>query len=113
MQAEAQVEVVELNPAVDPQRVLSTLREVIDPELGLDVVALGLVYEVHLVGGSVLVVMTLTTPGCPLHATIREDVVQRLGAVSGCEDVEVQLVWDPPWTPERISAEGRAHLFGS
>lgn len=95
---------------VDSEAVLDGLQAVIDPELGLDVISLGLVYEVHLAGETVAVMMTLTTPGCPLHGVIRHDVEQRLGAIPGVGGVDVQLVWDPPWTPDRILPAGRKRL---
>jgi len=95
---------------VDSEAVLDGLQAVIDPELGLDVISLGLVYEVHLAGETVAVTMTLTTPGCPLHGVIRHDVEQRLGAIPGVGGVDVQLVWDPPWTPDRILPAGRERL---
>lgn len=90
----------------------SALEDVIDPELGLDVVALGLVYAVEVDAGCVLIDLTLTTPGCPLHATIREDAVRRLEALEGVRAADVRLVWSPPWTPERMTAAARARLWG-
>lgn len=81
------------------------LRTVLDPELGLDIVALGLVYDVRADDGVVVVEMTLTTPGCPVAESLPCDaeaaVADALGPRSGYR-VEVRLVWDPPWTPERI-----------
>ncbi len=96
--------------APDVEAVLDGLQAVIDPELGLDVISLGLVYEVHLMGETVTVMMTLTTPGCPLHGVIRQDVEQRLGAIPGVGIIDVQLVWDPQWTPDRILPSGRVQL---
>ncbi len=104
------VVVLDLAGAADAEAVLDVLETVIDPELGLDVIRLGLVYEVRLVGAAVTVMMTLTTPGCPLHGVIREDVTTRLEALPGVADVDVQLVWDPPWTPDRILPAGREQL---
>ncbi|MCB9740746.1 MAG: metal-sulfur cluster assembly factor [Deltaproteobacteria bacterium] len=106
------VQVLALGGGADPDAVLDALAEVIDPELGLDVVTLGLVYEVHLVPGAVTVAMTLTTPGCPLHGTLRNAVAQRVSALDGAGEVDVQLVWDPPWTPDRILPSGRERLAG-
>jgi len=94
----------------DVDAVLDALEAVIDPELGLDVIHLGLVYEVHLASTSVTVTMTLTTPGCPLHGVIRQDVERRMEAVSGVRGVDVRLTWDPPWTPGRILPAGRERL---
>lgn len=105
------VAITQINPGVDPQEVVRGLARVIDPELGLDVVSLGLVYEVHVVGGDVTIIMTLTTPGCPLHGIISADASDKVGALPGVESVDVQLVWDPAWTPDMISEEGRRQLF--
>lgn len=104
------VQVLDLGGSGEVEAALDALSQVIDPELGLDAVALGLVYELHLADGVAVVVMTLTTPGCPLHGSIRADVEARLIAVPGVDVVDVRLVWDPAWTPSRISAEGRAQL---
>ncbi len=81
---------------------LAQLRRVIDPEMGLDIVTLGLVYELELAGDAVTVVMTLTTPGCPLEASITDGVRRVLSAVPWVRSVTVQVVWEPRWTPERI-----------
>jgi metal-sulfur cluster biosynthetic enzyme len=89
----------------------AALRRVRDPEIGLNIVDLGLVYDLAVGGeGDVEVTMTLTTPGCPLHAAIDQAVQRALGRVAGVRSVRVNLVWSPPWTPELISAEGRAQL---
>lgn len=104
------IEVVEMRPVQPPERVVAALSEVIDPELGLDIVSLGLVYELHLVGDAVTVAMTLTTPGCPMHGSIRQDVLRTLERLDGIGPVDVQLVWDPPWSPDRIDEEGRRRL---
>lgn len=103
-------ELTELNPAVPARDLLAALRAVIDPELGLDVVNLGMVYRIAIVGGDVSVEMTLTTPGCPLHDSIRAEVEHVLLRVPGVVTVMVDLVWDPPWTPDAMSAEARRSL---
>lgn len=90
--------------------VRAVLEEVMDPELGLDVVALGLVYGVEVDGSSVRVTMTLTTPGCPLHDTITDDARRRVGALAGIDTVEVVLVWEPAWTPAAMSSAARRVL---
>lgn len=100
----------EILPALPARNVLESLRAVIDPELGLDIVSLGMVYEVTVAGGNVVVEMTLTTPGCPLHASIEADVKHVLGQVPGVEDVGVELVWDPPWTPDSMSDTAKSTL---
>jgi metal-sulfur cluster biosynthetic enzyme len=82
---------------VNPEIVLEALREVVDPELGVNVVDLGLVRAIACEAGGVQVKMTLTTPGCPLHASLSGAVDQAIRLmVPGISDVEVELVWDPP-----------------
>jgi metal-sulfur cluster biosynthetic enzyme len=91
--------------------VYAALKEVIDPELGLNIVDLGLIYEVTIADGAVTVVMTLTTPGCPMHASFRSEIEATLWrALPGLDSLDIQLVWEPPWTPEMLTAEGRAEL---
>jgi len=93
------------------ERVRHALQQVIDPELGVNVVDLGLIYGIAIEGATVTVTMTLTTPGCPLHESLAEAVEEAIRLfVPGVEAVRVQLVWEPPWTPERISPDGRAAL---
>ncbi len=87
------------------------LAQVVDPELGLDIVELGLVYDVAVDAASIRVTMTLTTPGCPLHDVILDGVERVLTTPSGPE-VLIDLVWEPAWSPERIGAAGRAALGG-
>lgn len=89
---------------------LETLRDVIDPEVGLNIVDLGLVYGVDAVGSALQVQLTMTTPACPLGEQIQRDAEERLRTVAGVEDVTVELVWEPAWTPDRISAVGKQLL---
>lgn len=87
------------------------LRAVKDPELGLNIIDIGLVYDVTVSEeGKAHVTMTLTSPGCPAGAEIMEDVRQTLADVEGVTDVEVELVWEPYWTPERMDPRVRAFL---
>ncbi len=93
------------------QEVWEALRTVVDPELGVNVVDLGLVYEVSVDDGRVYVAMTMTTPGCPLHESMAQMVERAiLFRVPGVREVTVKLVWDPPWSPDRITEEGRKLL---
>jgi len=95
---------------MDPD-LLRALRVVIDPELGVDVVSLGLVYAAEREGDHAHVVMTMTTPACPLGEVIVEDARTALQTmVAGVRHADIQLVFDPPWTPERMSDEARAQL---
>lgn len=91
-------------------RALDALREVIDPELGINVVDLGLVYGLEVDAGRVHVRLTMTTAACPLGEQIVRDAEQRLRAVDGVDQVQVELVWEPPWGPERMSDEAKATL---
>lgn len=87
------------------------LRNVDDPELGINIVDLGLVYDVSLrEGGFVTITMTLTTPGCPMHESIGEGVGVALSRVKGITGGEIRIVWEPRWTPARMSDAGRAAL---
>lgn len=88
--------------------VLETLRQVIDPELGCNIVDLGLVYDVTTVAGNVRVTMTLTTPGCPMSESIGWGVKNALLNLEGVTDAEVEIVFDPPWHPSMMSDLGRA-----
>jgi FeS assembly SUF system protein len=91
--------------------VLDALRTVRDPEIPLDLVELGLIYELIVKqGGTVYVEMTLTTPHCPVAASMPGEVETAIRAVPGVEDVRVNLVWTPPWGPERMSEEARLEL---
>jgi metal-sulfur cluster biosynthetic enzyme len=94
----------------NPDLIIECLRGVYDPELGIDVVSLGLIYGVEVEGRNVRVRMTLTTKGCPLHATMREAVKEAVRLAIPEAEVEVELVWSPPWSPDRISEQGRREL---
>lgn len=87
------------------------LENVIDPELGIDIVNLGLVYEVDVDDeGNATITMTLTAMGCPLAATISDDVKRALSAVDGINDAEVNIVWNPPWSKDRMSRYAKIAL---
>jgi len=91
--------------------IFEALRDVYDPELGVNVVDLGLVYHVDVnEEGHVTITMTLTTPGCPMHESIGEGVGRVLQEVPGVTSGEIRLVWDPPWDPSCMTEEGRRLL---
>lgn len=93
------------------EHIVAALEQVIDPELGIDIVNLGLVYEVELYdGGKCIIKMTLTTMGCPLADVITEQIIQALKEVPEVTDSEVQLVWYPAWTTDRMSRYARIAL---
>lgn len=93
--------------------VREALRLVVDPELGVNIVDLGLVYRIEVDGPRVRIVMTMTTPACPLGDYLKElvDAAVR-GRVRGVEDVDIVFEWDPPWRPEMMSDAAREHLDG-
>lgn len=84
---------------------MAKLREVNDPEINLSIVDLGLIYDVQYEDGDVLVTMTLTSPGCPLGPVIRGEAYAKLREVPGVKDVDVQIVWSPPWDPRTMASE--------
>ena len=96
-------------PVVTPSLVWQTLKQVIDPEIDCNIVDLGLVYDIAIDGSKVIVTMTLTTPGCPMHESLSWGVKNALLNLEAVDDVEVRIVWAPPWTPERMSDYAREH----
>ncbi len=94
-----------MNPATleaRQQAVYHQLRRVMDPELGMSIVKLGLVYDIDVQQGAAVVTMTLTTPGCPLEDAITQGVERVVGELPWVERVDVKLVWHPPWHPGMI-----------
>lgn len=105
-----QDEQVDGKEAVLAGKVRESLKGVIDPELGLNIVDLGLVYDVEVEDTSAVVTMTLTSPGCPAGGMIMSGAQQAALSVEEIEEADVRLVWKPFWTPERIDPEVRAAL---
>ena len=96
---------------LDPETIRKALRGVKDPELGLNIVDIGLVYDCAVSEeGDVKVKMTLTSPGCPSGAEILQDAKMVLEDLEGVRNVEVELVWEPYWTPDRMDPRVRAFL---
>jgi metal-sulfur cluster biosynthetic enzyme len=92
------------------EQILEALKNVHDPELGINIVDLGLVYGVEIEGDAVHVTYTLTTMGCPIGPLIEAEIRQFLSTVEGVEQVEAEMVLRPPWTPEMMSEEAKAAL---
>ncbi len=81
------------------------LSEVKDPEINMSIVELGLVYDIAWDNGDVLITMTLTSPGCPLGPVIRGEAYAKMKEIPGVKDVDVQIVWNPPWDPRTMASE--------
>jgi metal-sulfur cluster biosynthetic enzyme len=94
-------------PLVSESAVLQALGTVLDPELGMSIVDLGLVYGVHILGGEVAITMTLTAPGCPIHDVMPDWVRTAVMRVPGVEAVDVTLTFEPSWTPDRVTHRSR------
>lgn len=92
------------------EAVIDALKEIYDPEIPVNIYDLGLIYGVEISGGHAVVTMTLTTPHCPVAESMPGEVELRVGAVPGIGDAEVNLVWDPPWDPQKMSDEAKLEL---
>jgi metal-sulfur cluster biosynthetic enzyme len=93
--------------------VVEALRSVEDPELGMDIVELGLLYDVEVQGPRVHVLYSLTSMGCPAGPLIQQNVEEVVRSMPGVEDVDTELTWDPPWTPDKMSDDAKFILgFG-
>jgi metal-sulfur cluster biosynthetic enzyme len=93
--------------------VIDALRIVEDPELGMDIVELGLLYDAEVEGSNVKVTYSLTSLGCPVGPMIEQQIHEAVASLPGVDHVEAELTWDPPWTPERMSDDAKFILgFG-
>ncbi|HEU4990285.1 MAG TPA: metal-sulfur cluster assembly factor [Gemmatimonadaceae bacterium] len=97
-------------PAPGAEQIKLALRKVKDPELNLNIMDLGLVYDVLVEDRTVVINMTLTSPGCPAGPQIMTDVERTVRAIAGVEDVVMNLVWEPYWTPDKIEPRVRAYM---
>ena len=88
--------------SISREQVTRALSDVFDPELGMSVVDLGQIYAVEIDGARVRITMALTTQGCPLHDSMTDWIRRAVGKIPGVREVQVALVFDPPWTPDRI-----------
>ena len=95
-------------PSVDD--VNDALSNVIDPELGLDFVELGLIYEVEVDGGTVNITFTLTSPGCPIGPQVTDQIKEYVGELDGVQEVAATMTFSPPWTPELMSEDAKFAL---
>ena len=98
------------NPVATEAQVIEALRECYDPEIPVNLVDLGLIYDVKIIGDWIGVKMTLTTPGCGMSGMISQDVRNRLMRLPGVKDADVRIVWEPAWSPARMAPEARARL---
>ena len=89
------------------EEAIEALRGVEDPELGMDVVELGLLYDVEVDGARVRVIHSLTSMGCPAGPEIQENMQNAVSSLPGVEEVEIELTWDPPWTPDKMSEDAK------
>jgi len=95
------------------EEVIDALRAVEDPELGMDIVELGLLYDVEVEGPKVQVTFSLTSMGCPVGPMIQQQIEETVAEMEGVDQVESELTWDPPWSPERMSDDAKFVLgFG-
>ena len=87
--------------------VIEALRGVEDPELGMDIVDLGLLYDAEIEGSKVKVIHSLTSMGCPAGPMIQDDIRSVVSSLPDVDDVEIELTWDPPWTPDKMSEDAK------
>ncbi len=92
------------------KKIVTALKEIFDPEMDISIWDLGLIYEVAFKKGKVEIKMTLTAPGCPFMSQLTDQVKEKVAKLEGVEEVEVKLVFDPPWSPDRMTEEGRKKL---
>jgi metal-sulfur cluster biosynthetic enzyme len=95
---------------VSVEDVQEVLRDVIDPELGLDFVELGLIYDIEIEGGNVKVTYSLTTPACPIGPQVSEQIDEYVSEIDGVDQVEPVMTFSPAWTPERMSEDAKFAL---
>ena len=96
--------------AISKEQIIDGLKGVFDPEIPVDIYEMGLVYDINIKGSNILILMTLTSPSCPAAQSIPMDVQDKVGRVPGVENVEVEIVWDPPWGMEMMSEVAKLEL---
>ena len=95
---------------VTMEEIVKALKECYDPEIPVNVWDLGLIYDVAVDEEKVHVKMTLTAPGCPMHTFISQEVKKKLQSVNGVKEATVEVVWDPPWSPDKMSPDAKVQL---
>ena len=98
------------NEELTENKILEVLSNVYDPEIPIDIVNLGLIYGIDIEGGNVRISMTMTAPGCPASTQIAGESKILVGEIPGVENVEIDIVWDPPWDPSKMSEEAQDSL---
>ena len=91
---------------ITKENILSALKEVNDPELPISLVDMGMIYGVEIDDGNVNVIMTFTASGCPAVDMIKEDITEKLEEIHGVKSINIEVVWSPPWTKERLTDDG-------
>ncbi|MEM3506924.1 MAG: iron-sulfur cluster assembly protein [Candidatus Bathyarchaeia archaeon] len=95
---------------IKKESIIEALKDCYDPEIPINIVDLGLIYDVKIEDDKVYIKMTLTAPGCPMHSLIAEQVKQAVEGVEGVKEAFVEIVWDPPWSPERMTEDAKKLL---
>ena len=95
----------------DRNKILEKLEEIIDPELGVDIVNLGLVYSIEIDESNITILMTMTTPSCPMHTYLTQQTAESVRRLYPWMYINVKLIWDPPWNPEMMSDKAKK-MFG-
>ncbi|MDD3625958.1 MAG: iron-sulfur cluster assembly protein [bacterium] len=90
---------------ITKEQVVESLKQVFDPHIGVDIYSLGLIYEIKIDNNNIDIDMTLTNPGCPMAKSIIGEAKKSVSSIAGVEKVEINLVFDPPWTMDRMSDE--------
>jgi metal-sulfur cluster biosynthetic enzyme len=94
----------------DQALIYEKLKEIYDPEVGINIVDMGLIYSLDIADNKVAITMTLTSPGCPAGPQILSQIDSQVKTVAGVEDVDINVVWSPPWSPDMLSEEARDQL---
>jgi FeS assembly SUF system protein len=95
---------------VSKEEIVAVLKDCYDPEIPINIWDLGLVYDISIQDDNVGIKMTLTAPGCMMGGMIAEEVKAKVKGMAGVKDAKIELVWDPPWTPDKMSEEAKAQM---